>query len=99
MGIKSSTISTLVIVIVLITTEIQVSKGVKCQVGLLTWCYMAMKSPLIQPTAECCNTVRAQEPCFCEFSKYPLTEWWVDSIGARRVQALCSVKFDPDQCK
>ncbi|GMN52527.1 hypothetical protein TIFTF001_021673 [Ficus carica] len=49
------------------------------------------------PSEKCCENVRQQQPCFCQYLKDPSYSSFINSDGAKRVVATCKVQF-PTNC-
>ncbi|CAN8265955.1 unnamed protein product [Cochlearia groenlandica] len=46
-----------------------------------------------KPSQECCDKLKAQEPCFCDFIKNPAFTQYVSSPQARLALAACVISY------
>ncbi|ESQ32591.1 hypothetical protein EUTSA_v10005534mg [Eutrema salsugineum] len=46
-----------------------------------------------KPSGECCEKLKAQEPCFCDFIKVPAFKQLITSQKARSLLADCGIPY------
>ncbi|GFP85330.1 probable non-specific lipid-transfer protein akcs9 [Phtheirospermum japonicum] len=82
----------LVAVVVLLVAEVQETGAVTCNPTELSPCLGAITGSGV-PSAECCNKLREQVPCFCGYIRNPALKPYIDSPNAKRVAAACGVSI------
>ncbi|WOG92888.1 hypothetical protein DCAR_0312165 [Daucus carota subsp. sativus] len=84
------------IALAVMIAQVNLAVAVNCNIASLAPCLPVILNPSLQPTAECCTNLVAQEPCFCIFIKDPRFKGYVNSPGAKKLQAACGVQ--PPKC-
>ncbi|PKU68849.1 putative non-specific lipid-transfer protein AKCS9 [Dendrobium catenatum] len=46
-----------------------------------------------QPSATCCNSLKKEQPCFCQFLSNPNLSPYINSENGRTVAAYCKVSI------
>ncbi|KAI3777259.1 hypothetical protein L1987_47057 [Smallanthus sonchifolius] len=49
------------------------------------------------PSTDCCNSLRALQPCFCEFIRNPTFGQFISSPNAQKLAKACNVTI-PTNC-
>lgn len=88
---KASGIISIVIVLAMITAEVEVTKAIQCNISSLYVCLPVIKDPSLEPTADCCTNLKAQQPCFCTFLQDPKNKPFFNSPGAKKLSSACGV--------
>ncbi|KAE8077265.1 hypothetical protein FH972_015840 [Carpinus fangiana] len=70
----------------------QVSTAITCNPLELSACAGAITSSTT-PTALCCNKLKEQRPCLCQYVKDPNLQKLVNSPNARNVAVTCGSPF------
>ncbi|KAH7859066.1 hypothetical protein Vadar_031114 [Vaccinium darrowii] len=94
---KASQIAVLVaaaVVVLVLGYEAEVSMAaaaaVKCDPTELQPCLQPITSGTT-PSTECCNKMRAQQPCFCQYIKNPTLKKYVSSPNAKKVVSTSAI--------
>ncbi|KAF5750169.1 non-specific lipid-transfer protein 2 [Tripterygium wilfordii] len=82
----------LLMVVIMLATQINVSQAVTCNPSELSSCAPAIASGAA-PSSTCCSKVREQRPCLCGYLKNPNLRQFVNSPNARKVSRSCGVPF------
>ncbi|KAI9085580.1 hypothetical protein K1719_032423 [Acacia pycnantha] len=90
----SATLAVLVIVTLLLVEAPQplLGQGVSCNPLDLSSCLGSITSSS-PPSTTCCQKVREQRPCLCQYLQNPTLRQYVNSPGARRVASACGVPY------
>ncbi|KAF8378670.1 hypothetical protein HHK36_030019 [Tetracentron sinense] len=80
----------LCVILVLLLSEARVSLAVTCNALELSSCLSAITSGGA-PSGTCCNKLREQRPCLCQYLKDPNLKQYVSSPNARKVASTCGV--------
>ncbi|KAI3726449.1 hypothetical protein L1987_66246 [Smallanthus sonchifolius] len=64
----------------------------RCDPVQISWCLQSIVSNL-PPTAECCQKLKAQEPCLCRETGDPTFGGYLGLPGAKTVCNACNVAF------
>ncbi|KAJ0753894.1 putative bifunctional inhibitor/plant lipid transfer protein/seed storage helical [Helianthus annuus] len=92
MGLRLFTVAT-AMVLLLSAGHLQLSGAqVTCDPVQLSWCLQSIVSNM-PPTAECCQKLKAQEPCLCREASDPTFGGYMRLPGAGAVCAACNVTF------
>ncbi|KAL1361275.1 hypothetical protein HN51_068199 [Arachis hypogaea] len=80
----------LVVALMVLVEVAPMAEAVTCTPTELSPCLGAITggSP---PSSVCCQKLRAQKPCLCNYIKNPALRTYVNSPGARRVASSCGV--------
>ncbi|ESQ47247.1 hypothetical protein EUTSA_v10028094mg [Eutrema salsugineum] len=46
-----------------------------------------------EPAKDCCDKLKEQQPCFCDYIKNPMYSMYVTSPNARKVLDACKIPF------
>ncbi|CAK7344257.1 unnamed protein product [Dovyalis caffra] len=82
----------IMVVVVMLFAESQVSQAVTCNPRQLSPCLGAITSSA-PPSATCCSKLKEQKPCLCGYLKDPSLKQFVSSPGARKVASACGVLY------
>ncbi|KAL3527016.1 hypothetical protein ACH5RR_011672 [Cinchona calisaya] len=80
----------LVMLVVMLGGEVQVSTAVTCTITELSSCLPAITGPS-PPSATCCAKLKEQQPCLCGYSKDPTYGHYFTSPRAQTVAKICGV--------
>ncbi|VVA90339.1 unnamed protein product [Arabis nemorensis] len=69
------------------------SENVACVVTELIPCLGAIQSGGTHPSKECCEKLKEQVSCLCEYIKNPFYGQYVESENAHKVLAACGLSF------
>ncbi|XP_010279350.1 PREDICTED: non-specific lipid-transfer protein 2-like [Nelumbo nucifera] len=89
---KVSYTAVCVVLVVLLLSEAQLSVSVTCNFSQLSPCSNALvnNSP---PSKLCCDKLREQRPCFCQYLRDPSLGQYVNSPNAKKVVSSCGVSI------
>ncbi|KAL3637789.1 hypothetical protein CASFOL_018237 [Castilleja foliolosa] len=82
----------LVVLVVVLTVEVQEMAAVTCDPVKLSPCLDALTGSG-KPSSECCKNLKEQEPCFCEYIRNPAFKPYIDTPKAREVAQTCGVSY------
>ncbi|KAH6802085.1 Bifunctional inhibitor/lipid-transfer protein/seed storage 2S albumin superfamily protein [Perilla frutescens var. frutescens] len=82
----------LCVLIVVLLGEVETTKAVTCNPLQLSPCASAITSSG-NPTAACCNKIKEQRPCLCQYMKNPNLQKFINSPGAKKVASSCGAPF------
>ncbi|KAK4837920.1 hypothetical protein QYF36_009550 [Acer negundo] len=85
-------LSTVVVIVVVLSSEVPVAKAVTCNPTELSSCAAAITSSA-PPSSTCCSKVREQRPCLCGYLKDPNLKQYVNSPNARKIVSTCGVSY------
>ncbi|CAM0956545.1 unnamed protein product [Alopecurus aequalis] len=66
------------------------ASAAQCDAGNLVVC----ASPILTgspPSGACCNNLRSQRGCFCQYAKNPAYSGYINSANARKTLTTCKV--------
>lgn len=87
----------MVVLMVMLLGEAGVTEGaVACDPNKLQPCVPAISSTQ-QPSRRCCQVLRTQRPCLCEYIKDPQFKPFVNSPESKKVSIACGIP--KPQCK
>ncbi|CAJ2651469.1 unnamed protein product [Trifolium pratense] len=92
---KMKVVCAMLLMVVLMVEVATIAEAVNCNPLELSPCLGAITSDS-PPSAECCNKLKEQIPCLCEYIKNPMLSPYVNSPGSKRVASACGV--DTPQC-
>ncbi|XAR63932.1 hypothetical protein NMG60_11024095 [Bertholletia excelsa] len=89
---QSVVCSVLVVVLLVLAHEAEVSMAVTCNPSELAPCASAIttSSP---PSKACCTKLQQQKPCLCQYLKNPSLKPYVNSPNAKKVASACGVSL------
>ncbi|KAI3699460.1 hypothetical protein L2E82_43795 [Cichorium intybus] len=87
---KLSSVIVLCAFMVALVGQIPAMQAANCNYMELVVCAGAITSPQ-PPSADCCNKVKQQKPCFCGYLRNPSLRQYVTPENARRVARQCGV--------
>ncbi|EXC20521.1 hypothetical protein L484_027075 [Morus notabilis] len=87
-----------VLVAAVLISEPPVWEAGTCNALDLISCQQAFSQGSTPPSATCCNKLKVQVPCFCEYAKNPNLRKYFDSPNADKVSSACGVPRRPS-CK
>lgn len=79
-----------VMAMVALLTGAGVAEAVNCDPTEMRACLPALKSSE-PPTAECCDKVKKQEGCLCEYLKSPILKPYLESPNAKKIASSCGI--------
>ncbi|CAA0821384.1 Bifunctional inhibitor/lipid-transfer protein/seed storage 2S albumin superfamily protein [Striga hermonthica] len=79
-----------VVSVVVMSVLVHESEAVTCDPTQLTPCLGAITGGN-PPSAECCNKLKEQVPCYCGYLKNPVLRPYIESPGAKRVASTCGI--------
>ncbi|XP_008782311.1 non-specific lipid-transfer protein 2-like [Phoenix dactylifera] len=81
-----------VVLLGLLLNQAPTTKAATCNPSELSPCAGAIlrSSP---PTSACCAKLKAQQPCFCQYTKNPSLRGYINSPNSRKVVAACGVSI------
>ncbi|KZV45517.1 non-specific lipid-transfer protein 2-like [Dorcoceras hygrometricum] len=82
----------LLVAIVLLGAAVHEAGAVTCNPEQLSSCEEAITGSQ-SPSAECCQTLKAQEFCLCEYLQNSTYRAYLDSPNAKKVAADCGVSI------
>ncbi|KAK2652311.1 hypothetical protein Ddye_012167 [Dipteronia dyeriana] len=85
-------LSTVVVMVVVLSSEVRVAKAVTCNPTELSPCLASITSSA-PPSSTCCIKVREQRPCLCGYLKDPNLRQFVNSPNGRKVASTCGVPY------
>ncbi|KAK2986775.1 hypothetical protein RJ640_011000 [Escallonia rubra] len=85
----------LCVVLVVLLGEVHVTTAVSCDAMQLSPCADAIMLSR-QPSAACCEKLREQLPCLCEYLKNPALRPYVDSPNAQKFPDLTVIHRNPE---
>ncbi|XP_027079037.1 non-specific lipid-transfer protein 2-like [Coffea arabica] len=90
MKLSQMRLCSVLLLVVVIVGEVEVSRAVTCTPTELSPCVAAIigQQP---PSAACCSKLREQRPCLCGYLRDPNLRQYVNSPNARRVASSCGV--------
>ncbi|XP_075524173.1 non-specific lipid-transfer protein 2-like [Primulina tabacum] len=91
MNSKVASLAILVLVMFLAEVEL-VSGAVTCNPLQLSPCAAAIISSS-NPSATCCNKLKEQKPCLCQYMMNPNLQKFINSPGAKKVAYFCDAPF------
>ncbi|KAJ0526491.1 putative bifunctional inhibitor/plant lipid transfer protein/seed storage helical [Helianthus annuus] len=85
---------TVAVIVMLLSAGHQQVTGsqITCDPVQLSWCLQSIVSYL-PPTEECCQKLKAQEPCLCQETSDPTFGGYLLLPGAQPVCAACNVTY------
>ncbi|WJX77191.1 hypothetical protein P8452_60521 [Trifolium repens] len=87
---KMKVVCAMLLVVVLMVEVATFAEAVTCSPLQLSPCLGAFTSNS-QPSADCCNKLREQKPCLCQYVRNPNLRQYVNSPNARKVASSCGV--------
>ncbi|XP_058091429.1 non-specific lipid-transfer protein 2-like [Magnolia sinica] len=81
-----------VVVVFLLVGHAPITMSVTCNAANLSSCASAMLTGS-QPSATCCNKLREQRPCLCQYLKDPNLQKFIKPENARKVATTCNVPY------
>ncbi|KAI3693252.1 hypothetical protein L6452_33084 [Arctium lappa] len=90
----------MVIAATILTMEVRVGMAVDCDVLKLMPCLSSFTGgPIPAPNSSCCQNLRAQQACFCDYVKDPAYGRFLEMPAAHQVAQACSVTIpNPNTC-
>lgn len=85
-------VSVMAMAIVALITGVRLADAVNCNPMEMRACLPAFESS-DPPTAECCEKVKEQQPCFCAYLKSPIFKPYLESPNAKKIGSSCGVSF------
>lgn len=85
-----------VAIMVVVLARSNVSMAVTCLVSDLSYCMPAFSSAA-PPSGLCCNKLKQQSPCLCQYIRNPSLKQYITSPNAKKVSSICGVTF-PAKC-
>ncbi|KAB2611859.1 non-specific lipid-transfer protein 2-like [Pyrus ussuriensis x Pyrus communis] len=82
----------MVAMVVALCDEARTVEAVTCSPLELSPCLEAIRSGA-PPSATCCEKLKEQQPCFCEYIKNPVLKPYIDNPNAKKVASACGVPF------
>ncbi|KAK4490553.1 hypothetical protein RD792_001235 [Penstemon davidsonii] len=76
--------------VVVLVAEVQDAAAVNCTPTELSPCLAAITGGGT-PSQQCCDKLKEQKPCFCNYLKNPSLKPYVDSPNSKKVAAACGV--------
>ncbi|KAL8531740.1 hypothetical protein ACS0TY_008369 [Phlomoides rotata] len=92
MNLKVVPLAICVVLLVVISDEIAVTNAVTCNPLQLSPCAAAITSSG-NPTTACCDKIKEQSPCLCQYMKNPNLQRFINSPGAKKVANSCGTPF------
>ncbi|KAJ8753720.1 hypothetical protein K2173_026396 [Erythroxylum novogranatense] len=90
---KSSYVAICTLFLMLImAAEVQVTLAVTCNPTELSPCVSAITSNS-PPSQLCCDKIKEQKPCLCQYLNDPRLKKFVDSPNARKVASTCGTPY------
>ncbi|OWM62618.1 hypothetical protein CDL15_Pgr019912 [Punica granatum] len=80
------------LIVVLFLVEARVTVAVTCKPTELSSCVSAITSAT-PPSSLCCNKIKEQKPCLCQYLRNPNLKKFVNSPNARKVASTCGTPF------
>ncbi|KAL7131775.1 hypothetical protein ABFS83_12G027100 [Erythranthe nasuta] len=81
-----------VMVVALVAAEAQeTAAGANCNPMELAPCLGAIMGP-DNPAPECCQKLKEQVPCFCNYLKDPRAGQIIDSPNGKKIAAVCGLQ-------
>ncbi|KAJ9187265.1 hypothetical protein P3X46_002742 [Hevea brasiliensis] len=77
---------------VLLLAEAQVTLAVTCIPTELSSCVSAITSSS-PPSKQCCDKIKQQKPCLCQYLKNPNLKKFINTPNARKVASTCGTPF------
>lgn len=78
------------VMVVALITGARLADAVNCNPTEMRPCLPALESS-VPPTAECCEKLKEQEPCFCEYLKSPIFKRYLESPNAKKIASSCGI--------
>ncbi|KGN53815.1 hypothetical protein Csa_014873 [Cucumis sativus] len=78
------------VMVVALITGAGLADAVNCNPMEMRPCLPALESS-VPPTAECCEKLKEQEPCFCAYLKSPVFKPYLESPNAKKIATSCRV--------
>ncbi|KVH91222.1 Bifunctional inhibitor/plant lipid transfer protein/seed storage helical domain-containing protein [Cynara cardunculus var. scolymus] len=90
----------MVVAATILTMEVRVGMAADCEVLKLTSCLPAFTGgPIPAPDSPCCQNLRSQQDCFCDYMKDPAYNKFLSMPAAKQVAQACSVTIpSPSTC-
>ncbi|KAM1189656.1 hypothetical protein ACFX2J_025305 [Malus domestica] len=82
----------MVAVVVALYDEVRTTEAVTCSPLELSPCLEAIRSGT-PPSATCCEKLKEQQPCLCEYIKNPALKPYINNPNAKKVASACGVPF------
>ncbi|KAL2335761.1 hypothetical protein Fmac_016974 [Flemingia macrophylla] len=84
----------IVVVAVLLLVEVipKAESIMTCSPVELSPCLDAITSSSA-PSSTCCQKLKEQKPCLCDYLENPTFSQYINSTGAKRVSSACGVPF------
>ncbi|KAL8034446.1 hypothetical protein ABFX02_12G028900 [Erythranthe guttata] len=79
------------VVMVVLLVAVETTAAANCNPLELSPCLGAIMGSG-QPSAECCQKLKEQVPCFCTYLKDPTLRQFIDSPNAKKVAAACGLQ-------
>ncbi|KAF6137317.1 hypothetical protein GIB67_036354 [Kingdonia uniflora] len=92
---KVSVVLALLVTLLVLANEVQVSTAVNCVIQELLPCLNAATTPAL-PSALCCTKLSVQRPCFCQYLKNPTFKSYLNTSNAQKITNTC--RFTPPNC-
>ncbi|CAI9277904.1 unnamed protein product [Lactuca saligna] len=90
------------LIVAILMVKVHVGTAVDCDIMKLLPCYPFIKDPTLpapSPDSDCCNNLRMEEPCLCDFAKNPVFGSYLNNPSVKKVADACSVAIpDPKTC-
>ncbi|XP_057506448.1 non-specific lipid-transfer protein 2-like [Actinidia eriantha] len=85
-----------VAVVVVLLGQVGLTEGVECNPTELSSCLPAITLPQ-PPSKICCDKLKEQEPCLCQYLKDPSLGKYVNNPNTKKVATTCGVPI-PTNC-
>ncbi|KAH0449119.1 hypothetical protein IEQ34_022919 [Dendrobium chrysotoxum] len=82
----------LCLVSALLLRYVPTAMPVTCNVAQLSSCAGPILSGGV-PSATCCDSLKTQQPCFCQYLNNPALSGYINSPNARKVANYCKVSI------
>uniref|UniRef100_A0A9I9EIV2 Bifunctional inhibitor/plant lipid transfer protein/seed storage helical domain-containing protein n=1 Tax=Cucumis melo TaxID=3656 RepID=A0A9I9EIV2_CUCME len=80
----------LVLLFVTFVKETQLVRAGSCNPNKMLVCRLAYTTST-SPSSSCCNMVRQDRLCYCEYKKNPTFQYYLQSSATKRVLSQCGV--------
>ncbi|GLJ09301.1 hypothetical protein SUGI_0105870 [Cryptomeria japonica] len=83
-------------IVVLLLHSSDVARAVTCNPMALSPCASAMfgpSNPKPKPSSDCCNKLKLQQSCMCQYAKDKNLSKYINTPDAKRVASTCNVPF------
>ncbi|OAY59225.1 non-specific lipid-transfer protein 2 [Manihot esculenta] len=77
---------------VLLLAEAQLTMAVTCSPTELSPCVAAITSSS-PPSKQCCDKIKEQKPCLCQYLNNPNLKKFINTPNARKVATTCGTPF------